>query len=170
MPGFLEDTGYDKTTKIPLKAGYWVEVKNCLSREELKAAEQALANATVDGNGATTMKPDVAAYRDVMVTASIVAWNLTEPDGRTWALAPEKVKAANVGRIPGPLFNLIWQQVDELNGKAPDEEQAQFRDGADGGAPAGAAGAPAVAEVPVGGGAVAAAGDAPGGLGFASVA
>lgn len=170
MPGFLEDTGYDATTTIQLKAGYWVEVKNCLSREELKAAEQLLTNATVDSSGTTTMKPDVANYRDAMVTASIVAWNLTQPDGRTWALAPEKVKRANVGRIPGPLFNLIWQKIDELNGKEPEEQQAQFRDGPDAGDPAREAGAAGVAEVSVGDGAVEAPGDAAVGPGFASVA
>lgn len=170
MPGFLEDTGYNDTTTIPLRGGYWVKVKNCLDRSEVKAAEKALANATVDENGNTTVKPDVADYRDAMVTASIVDWNLTEPDGRTWALAPDKVKRANVGRIPGPLFNLVWQRVNELNAKAPEEEQAQFRDRGDAGDPARESGAAGAAAVPSGDGAVASAGDAPGGLGVTAVA
>lgn len=42
MPGFLQVSGYDGTTKIDLGNGYRVEVKNCLTGKEASLAEAAM--------------------------------------------------------------------------------------------------------------------------------
>ena len=35
MPGFLDDLGYGGVTRIDLGKDYWVDVKNCLTEEEI---------------------------------------------------------------------------------------------------------------------------------------
>lgn len=158
MPGFLADTGYDGTETIDLGAGYWVKVKTCLDRGELAEAEGALMSANIDMQGNGHVRPDYRAYRNLMVTHSIVEWNLTDPDGATWPLAPNPAKAASVDRLPGPAFAAIWAVVDKLNAAPTAGEQARFPGRDIGSGPAGKAGAAGPGAVPAGSAAVEAAG------------
>jgi hypothetical protein len=96
LPGFLADTGYDGTETVDLGAGCWAKVKRCLDRGELAEAEHALTQATVDMDGNGQLAPDVSTYRTLMVTHSIVEWNLTDPmewSGR-WHRSPRRLPAS----------------------------------------------------------------------------
>lgn len=149
--GFLEDDeSISGTTKVPLYGDYFVQVRNCLSREEMEKAERLLMGSTIvrdgskDGSRRAERSTDTSAYRTFLVTASIVDWNLTEGDGRPWQLNNDAAKARNVRRIPDKYFQKIWKVVDDLNEPASDEAQADFREEGDLGdqeQPAGAGGA-----------------------------
>jgi hypothetical protein len=154
LPGFLADTGYDGTETVDLGAGCWAKVKRCLDRGELAEAEHALTQATVDMDGNGQLAPDVSTYRTLMVTHSIVEWNLTDPDGMVWPLAPEPAKAASVGRLPGPASARIWGRVNQLNAAPTGDEQARFPGRDIGSGPAGTVGAAEPGPVPTGGGTV----------------
>lgn len=156
---------YSSTERITLSnPHYWVEIKQCLSRRDLKQAEKLLTDSTISvGSGgikSAQMMPDVAAYRDHMVTSSIVDWNLDGEDGTVLPISPESVQ-----ELSGEDWDKIWERVDALNGPAGPEERRRFpaRDvGSDAVGPAGPA---EPGPVHVEAGAVAAAGDAPGGPG-----
>lgn len=159
--GYQSD--YATTERIPLgNPKYWVEIKRCLSRGELKKAEKLLADTTIsvaqDGAQSAQLTPDVSAYRDHMVTSSIVAWNLDDDNGQILPITPDTVAI-----LAGDDFDRIWERVDILNGPDGPEERRRFPAGGVGSDPAGEGGAAEPADVPAGARDVEAAGAAPGG-------
>jgi hypothetical protein len=168
--GFL--SAYEGTERIDLDGGYWIDIKNCLSADEMQHAEKILAaRPTVNtGGGGGTTQIDPAGYRNALMTASIVDWNLDEDDGTPWALAPIGAKHRNIGRLPSTVYETIWTKVDAANERTTGDKSAQFRDETERSAADGDAGAAVPDDVPAGTGAVAAPGTPPGGLGLPPVA
>jgi hypothetical protein len=169
MGGFL--SAYSGTRKVDLGDGYWVEIKECLSVVEKQRAEKALSSGPVfDQNGRGTAQMDMPAFHTEMVVASVVAWNLDEEDGSIWALSPEPVKRKNIARLPAPVFDQVFQAVNELNGPQSAKERAQFPEPGVGGDPDGNRGAAEPGDVLDGAATVAAPGAASSGPGEPSVA
>lgn len=132
--GFLDDDDDSGTTTIQLKPGYWVEILKCLPRNKTEKAEGLLTSATIHKNADGTHATNTGRYRTYMVVASIVAWNLDDGEGenaRVWDYSTERAIAEGVGRLPERYFAVLWEKVDELNGKRSDAEQAQFPDSGD---------------------------------------
>jgi hypothetical protein len=145
--GFL--SAYATTKRIELDEHYFVVVKECLSMIEKQRAEKALggSNPTIDMQGNGSARLDTAAFAVEMVAASIVEWNLDEDDGTAWALAPDNVKRRNLERLPAPVFDLIYQEVNALNGVRPKAEQVRFPAAGIGGDPDGDGGAGVAGDV-----------------------
>lgn len=164
-------SAYSGTRRVDLGGGYWVDVKTCLSIVEKQRADKMLtSDPVVDQSGHGTAKVDLPAFQTEMVVHSITGWNLDEEDGTVWALSPEPVKRKNIARLPAPVFDEIYRVVDELNGKPPAREQAQFPVAGVGGDPHGHAGPAQPVDVLGGEPAVEAAGPHPGGVGVPAVA
>lgn len=147
--GYLDDESISGTTDVDLGRGYWVKVRNCLSREQMEVAESLLMSATIyrDSEGGARSN-DTSAYRTYRVAASIVSWNLDDGEGdqaQIWPYNSLEAITRGVKRLPDPAFIKIWQQVDAVNLPRTQEEQARFPAAGDDGDPAGPAGA-AVAE------------------------
>jgi hypothetical protein len=135
--GYLDDESISGTTRIDLGRGYWVDVRNCLSREQSEVAEKLLMSATIyrDAEGGARSN-DTSAYRTYRVAASIVAWNLDDGEGDQAVIWPYNNHAAilaGVRRLPDPAFIKIWQHIDKLNTPRSQEEQARFPDASDAG-------------------------------------
>jgi hypothetical protein len=113
-------SGTEKLT-LPTNSTYWVELRKCLSRQQLGDAERLLTQATVDMAGNGTVKPDVTSYRTTMVTFAIASWNLDDEAG---AVLP--VNPTTVGVLAGPDFDAIYKRVDELNSGMDEQEQVRF--------------------------------------------
>lgn len=162
--GFL--SAYSGTEKIDVGGGYWIEVRKCLSIIDKQRAEKALASTPrVDMSGAGTITLDTAAFHNAMVEASIVAWNLDDDNGEVWALSPSNVKRDNIARLPGPVFDQVWEVVDDLNGPREAADKVRFPEPGVIGDPVGDGGSAVVTDVRDGAAILAAAGAAPGGLG-----
>jgi len=99
---------------------YWVVIKSCLSRGELQRAERFLTKAAISTTGTASVEPDVVEYRNAMVTASIVDWNLDDDNGNAIPIV------VGVSILSGPDFEKIWGRVDELNSAPSGDEAAQF--------------------------------------------
>jgi hypothetical protein len=167
--GFL--SAYSSTRKIDVGGGYWVEIKECLTIVEKQRAEKALSSGPVfDASGRGSAQMDMPAFHTEMVVASVTGWNLDEDDGTVWALTPEPVKRKNISRLPAPVFDRIFEAVNELNGPQPAKERAQFPEPGLGGDPDGDGGAAVAVDVLAGTADVAAPGAAPAGPGDAPVA
>lgn len=166
--GFL--SAYSGTKTIDVGGGYHIEVLECLSIVDKQRGEKALAAPRIDMNGQGVMALDTVAFHNVMMNASIIAWNLDDDDGTVWALTPERVKAANIARLPGPVFDQVWAVVDELNGPRGRAEQVRFPDAGPVGDPVGDGGAAVAGDVHDAPATVAAAGDPPSGPGIDAVA
>lgn len=138
MPGFLEASGYDGTTRIDLGNGYFAEVKNCLSSAEKNRVDDLLGGKQRIDVGAQRTYADLnfSASRDEMVILSLTDWNLDDPDGTVWMLGeptPGKdpfpanhPRRLNVGRLPAPVRDAIWAKCDELNAPRTGQDAAQF--------------------------------------------
>jgi hypothetical protein len=139
--GFL--SAYSGTKRITIDGHYYAEVKECLSMIEKQRAEKALGGSTptFDMNGHGSARLDTAAFAVEMVCASLVSWNFDEDDGTVWALSPDNVKRRNIARLPAPVFDAIYQEVNALNGPRAKDERVRFPDGGLGGDPDGLAGA-----------------------------
>jgi len=167
--GFL--SAYSGTQKVTVgdpARGYWVEIREYVSQGDKTKAEQVLQGRQRVNGSDVVMDMDVAGYRQLMVVASIVSWNLDDDNGRVWPINLQSVR-----QLPGPEFDRIWKVVDELNAPASSGERRQFPDSRDGGDPVGSTGGeqPAVTgDVLAGATALATPGYAPGGPGEASVA
>lgn len=122
--GFL--SAYSGTERIALDGQYWVDVKNCLSIQEKNRAERALMTPVVDLNGRGSATVDMVGFRNAMMAASIVGWNIDDDDGAVWPLEPPAVREANISRLPGPVFDQIWEVVNRLNGPRDPAEAARF--------------------------------------------
>jgi hypothetical protein len=167
MPGFL--SAYETPERIILDKvrGYWVDVKQCLSSAEYAPVELALGSRhhiSATSNGKVQFSDiDQREAQIRMLIAGIVDWNLDEDNGDKWALAPEKVKRANIERMPVWMRMRIYSRLDELNGPPAEAEQARFPGGPVGGDPDGDGGAGDPAGLPDGEGVLAAAGPDEGG-------
>lgn len=121
--GFL--SAYSGTRKIPVgdpERGYWIEIKECLSSGDKEKAEKALASGKLIPGQKAEMSMDVSLYRQLMVKASIKDWNLDDDQGKIWPM-----DLAHVKMLPGPVFDQVWKQVDDLNEPAKGEEKQTFR-------------------------------------------
>lgn len=142
MPGFLEVSGYDGTTKIDLGNGYWAEVKNCLTNKEASLVEAALIGNHRLGDDGQAADLNSRANRTEMVVQSLVAWNIDDADGTVWSLEPGQSRQGapapknpylpggprrqSVARLPEPVFEQIWQQCDKMNSPRKGPEAASF--------------------------------------------
>lgn len=123
--GFLSH--YAGVQRIELDGGYWIDVKKCLTVTEKQRAESALAaNPVMDMSGRGSAKLDITAFNNEMVCASVIGWNLDEEDGTAWELAPDRVKRANIARLPAPVFDTVWRIVNELNGPQSKDDRIRF--------------------------------------------
>lgn len=123
--GFL--TAYSTTTKVTIGdegRGYWVELKDCLSQGDKEKAEQALTTGQLTPGQDIQMVMDVARYRQLMVLASVKAWNLDDDNGQVWPVDLEHVQA-----LPGNEFDRLWSIVDKSNAPASKAERKRFPDG-----------------------------------------
>jgi hypothetical protein len=167
--GFL--SAYSGTQKIDLGGGYWIEVRECLSIVDKQRAEKALASSPkVDMSGNGTVSLDTVAFHNAMLEASIVAWNLDDDNGTVWALAPSNVKRDNIARLPAPVFDQVWQVVNDLNGPRERADQVRFPEPGVVGDQVGDGGSAEPADVRAGAAVVAAPWAAPVGSGDAPVA
>jgi hypothetical protein len=155
MPGFL--AAYEGTERIPLAGGYWVDVKKCLSSAEYAPVELALGSrqhvsASAKGGGVQFTDIDTREAQIRMLVASITDWNLDDdhddPEGTKWALAPDKVKRANIERLPAKIRMQVYKRCDELNGPPEEAEQAAFPGEAERGDPDGDPGPGGAAGLP----------------------
>lgn len=143
MPGFLAVSGYEGTERIDLGNGYWVDVKKCLSAAEKGRVDDLLGGRQrVDvASKSSYAELDYTASRAEMVVLSLDDWNLDDEKGKKWPLdagaAPRKPGDVNpyppgcprrqsVARLPGPVFDQIWERCDELNAPRAAAEAAQF--------------------------------------------
>lgn len=167
--GFL--SAYSGTQKVTVgdpARGYWVEIREYVSQGDKTKAEQVLQGRQRVNGSDVVMDMDVAGYRQLMVLASIVSWNLDDDNGRVWPINLQSVR-----QLPGPEFDRIWKVVDELNAPASTAERRQFPGALDGGDQSGTTGggqSAVTGDVLAGAAALAEAGDAAGRPGEASVA
>lgn len=116
--GFLSVYSGVKRVVIDSERNYWVDLKKHISHGDREGAERSLVQMSVE-NGKTNISPDVTQYRQLLLTASISAWNLDEEDGTVWT-----VNLDNVQRLPGEVFDRLWLEVD---GMGKEEKGAQSR-------------------------------------------
>jgi hypothetical protein len=166
--GFL--SAYSGTKRVDIDGRYWVDVLECLSIVDKQRAEKALATPRIDMNGQGDMALDTVAFHNVMMNASIIGWNLDDDDGTVWALTPARAKEANIARLPAPVYDQVWQVVDELNGPRERTEQVRFPGAGVGGDQVGDGGPAEPEQLLPGDATVAAPGAAPVGPGVPSVA
>lgn len=167
--GFL--SAYSGTRKIDVGGGYWIEVLECLPIMDKQRAEKALASSPrVDMSGNGTISLDTVAFHNAMVEASVVAWNLDDDNGQVWPLAPDSVKRVNISRLPAPVFDQVWEVVNELNGPRETADKVRFPEPGVGSDPAGDGGAAEPEDVRAGAAVVAAPGAALVGSGDTSLA
>lgn len=122
--GFL--SVYSGVKRVPIgdpERGYWVDLREHVSHGARESAERALTAMSVV-NGKASVSPDVTQYRQLLLGASIAAWNLDEEDGSIWPVTP-----ANIQRLPGDVFDKLWVEIDTMNSPRSAEETQQFRDG-----------------------------------------
>lgn len=120
-------SAYNEVYRVPVgdpERGYWVDLKKYVTQGGQEEAEACLAKVSVGSDGQPVAQPDVARYRKLMVKASIADWNLDEEDGRIWP-----INVQNVGRLPAPVFNELWEHVNNNNASRTKEEQLSFRVG-----------------------------------------
>lgn len=121
--GFLSVYSGVKRIVVDSERDYWVDLLEYVSQGGREEAERALASMTfVDGK--TVPSPDVAKFRQLSVFAAVSAWNLDDEDGTAWP-----VTLRNVQRLPGVVFDQLWEAVDSANSSRSSEESQKFRDG-----------------------------------------
>lgn len=161
MPGFLDDLGYSGTTKINVGKDYWVEVKNCLTEEELGFVQDLLGGKQRVDVGQQRQFAEMnvtASHREALVNA-IVDWNITDKAGEKWPLLPAErqpgkpfpensARRFSVARLPGAVATLVYEKVDALNALRTGQEAAQFPGEPVGGGPDGGDGPGSPSEVP----------------------
>lgn len=119
---------YGGTVQMPIgdpSRGYWVKLREYASQGDKESAEKALSQMLIV-DGQPQIDPDTARYRQLLVLAHIVEWNLDDEKG-IWPITLE-----NVRRIPGPLFDALWKTVDLLASPVQDAaERRAFPGGSD---------------------------------------
>lgn len=122
--GFL--SAYSGTKKITVGTDpdgpYWVEIKTCLTSGDKEKADQALASGKLIPGQKPEMAMNIVKYRQLTVQASIVDWNLDDDNGKIWP-----IDLAHVRKLPAPVFDQIYKEVDEANKPATTEETKSFR-------------------------------------------
>lgn len=145
MSGFM--SAYDSTRRITIPhpdTEYWVDLREHISLAAKDAADRLLANGKRVLDPRTndvTVTQDMVAWRHALVLAHIKAWNLDDEQGRVWP-----VDAVHVKKLPSTVFDLLFQEVDELAAPLTREEQRRFPDVGVGGDPDGDAGASVAAD------------------------
>lgn len=126
---------YSGTEIIDIGNGYWIRIKESLTRDEKRRADAHLqkVEGMMDDSGKVrgVVNPDYASYQHVMVAASIVAWNLDEIDGSLWPLSPWDARDRSVGCLPDVVFEKVFDRVVDLNKRDPAEDRT-FHDSATG--------------------------------------
>lgn len=124
--GFL--SAYEGTRRITVgepERGYWIELREVLSQGAKEKAERALSRKiSLDGNVESQL--DTVSYRQEMVLASIVNWNLDDDNGTVWPINMQSVR-----RLPGSVYEELWSLVNKLNSADDTEERRRFPDGGD---------------------------------------
>lgn len=118
-------SAYSGTKRVSLgdpSRGYWVELREHVTVGAREAAERALTSSVIE-NGKLLSKPDVTQFRQLTVLAAIENWNLDD-DGQVWP-----VTLRNIQRLPGDIFDELWQHVNEMQTPRSAEERQQFPDG-----------------------------------------
>lgn len=162
--GFL--SAYSGTQRIDVGGGYWIDVRECLPIVDKQRAEKALASSPrVDMTGAGTIALDTVAFHNEMLTASIVGWNLDDDNSQVWALTPDSLKRSNISRLPAPVFDQVWEVVNDLNGPRETADKVRFPEPGISGDPVGDGGSAEPEDVRPGAAVLAAPGAAPVGPG-----
>lgn len=120
---------YEGTVRVDVgnpEHGYYVELWEHASEENLEEAERALTKMRITNN-APDIDSDTVTYRRRMVLAYVKEWNLDD-DGVIWPYTLESVK-----RLPKLVFRQLWQVVDDLDTPASKEDQKRFPDESVGG-------------------------------------
>ena len=118
---------YSDTRRVPVgdpERGYWVELREVLLQGDKEAAERALISGRVQLGKDAEMQMDHVGYRELMLLASVVAWNLDDPGGAVWPVTLDSVR-----RLPGIEFERLARLVDEMNAPPGREETKRFPDG-----------------------------------------
>jgi hypothetical protein len=134
-------SAYSATRKVPIGpagSGYWVELREHLSKGATEEAERALTSGRVVPGQDFEMSIDTARYRQLMLLAAIVSWNLDDDEGKVWPLTLKSVQD-----LPGSEFDRLWKVVDDFNSPDSPQERRQFPDAGAGSDPHGDGG-PAV--------------------------
>ena len=121
-------SAYNGVTRVVVSSEgdkeYWVDLKKYLTQGGQETAEAAMNRVEVV-NGNPVVRPDVAKYRKLMVLAAISDWNMDDDNGTVWP-----INLQNVSRLPLPVFNQLWTQVQTNNSEAErsKDEQLDFRE------------------------------------------
>lgn len=121
-------SAYNGVTRVVVSSEgdkeYWVDLKKYLTQGGQETAEAAMNRVEVV-NGNPVVRPDVAKYRKLMVLAAISDWNMDDDNGTIWP-----INLQNVSRLPLPVFNQLWTQVQTNNSEAErsKDEQLDFRE------------------------------------------
>lgn len=153
--GFL--SAYSGTHRVAVPhpdREYWVELREHLPHGATEKSAAALQAVTMVGNKVQPT-PDVYKSRAELVLASIVDWNIDDDNGTVWPVNMQSIR-----RLPEPVFDLLYQAIEQSNGALAAAERAQFRDGGASGDPDGNGGASVPVDVPAGAAALAAVGTA----------
>jgi len=121
--GFL--SAYSGTRKIPVgdpDSGYWVEIKECLTSGDKEKADKALTSGKIIPGQTPEMSMDIVRYRQLVMQASITDWNLDDDGGKVWP-----IDLAHIRKLPTPVFDQIYTEIDEANKPATTEERRDFR-------------------------------------------
>jgi hypothetical protein len=109
----------------PSGLDYYIDVREHVSYKQREAAEKALSEMQFSGTQAN-VTPDVTRYRQLLMLAHIVEWNLDNEDGTIWPIDFE-----HIGMLPDDVFDQVWKQVDGQSDKRSKEAQRRFPDGLD---------------------------------------
>lgn len=129
--GFLSAYSGTRRVYADPEGTYWVDLREYVTQGEKQKAERALSQATLVGTSLQA-RPDIVAFRELMVLASIAGWNLDDENGKIWPVTLERVRC-----LPAHFFDELYGIIDELNGPRSTEDQKSFRVPGDGGGPVG---------------------------------
>lgn len=121
---------YDGVDRVDLRGDFWVDIKRCLTQAEAAHANYVLVGDKIvrEGNPdrlVNTMKSDHQAYKMALLTAHIVAWNITR-QGVTLPLPPyippqrpagddkaNLVRRESIAQLPEPVVDKIWKRISD---------------------------------------------------------
>lgn len=129
--GFLSVYSGVKRIVIDEERGYWIDIKEHISQGDREASERALTSMVV-ADGKSTVNPDVTAWRQYLVLAGIANWNLDDDNGVVWPITMESIL-----RLPGDVYDRLWNEVESSATVRSGRDQQQFRDGSVSGNPDG---------------------------------
>lgn len=125
--GFL--SAYSGTNRVTVgdpERGYWVELREVVSQGAKEKAEQELMGRQQINGGDVTTTMNIVGFRQLMLEASIANWNLDDDNGHVWPINMQSIR-----RLPGPVFDQLWEIVDASNAPRPAVERRQFHDAGD---------------------------------------